>query len=177
MLQGGFGGFFAVKDGDAVIHFGSPEPVVRGAVTNDVLAGDVRSVVVQRGVEGVFTADLSDVPHRHVGAGEELFFRRNLIVGSQVSTNSSFMGLCRVVTSVRSGARHTIDRTSNLVKVTISTDNEWLVMRSGCIPIVGLGGVHTLDLAPNLVKVTISTGGVTRRERRENFKTVQQIHI
>ncbi len=33
-----FGVFFAVEDGDAVIHLGPPEAVVGRPVTNDVLA-------------------------------------------------------------------------------------------------------------------------------------------
>ena len=94
------------------------------AMADDILAGDVVTVVVQRGVEGVFGSDLVDIPRRHVGAGEEFFFRRNLIVSSQVLANSSFMSLSRVVTSAGSGVGHTIDPASNLVKVTISTDSD-----------------------------------------------------
>jgi hypothetical protein len=59
----------AVKDGDAVIHLGPPEAVVGEAMIDDVLAGDVFAVVVQRGVEGLFGSDLIDIPRRQVGAG------------------------------------------------------------------------------------------------------------
>src|SRR6056297_2664983 len=121
MLEGGFGCFLAVEDGDAVIHLRSPEPVVGRATADDMLAGDVVSVVVQRGVEGVFGSDLVDIPRRHVGAGEDFFFRRDLIVSSQVLSNSSFMSLNYVIASAGSGVGHTINPASNLVKLTIST--------------------------------------------------------
>jgi hypothetical protein len=47
VFEGGFGGFLAVEDGDAVIHLGSPEAVMGRAVTDYVLAGDVLTVPVQ----------------------------------------------------------------------------------------------------------------------------------
>lgn len=48
-----FGVFFAVGDDDAVIHLGTPEVIVSITATDDVLAGDVLAVVVQRGVDVV----------------------------------------------------------------------------------------------------------------------------
>jgi hypothetical protein len=53
MLESGFGGFLTVEDGGAVIHLWSPESIVGGSVTDNVLGGDVFAVVVQRGVEPI----------------------------------------------------------------------------------------------------------------------------
>ena len=128
MLEGSFGCFLAVEDGDAVIHLRSPEMVMCRAMADDMLAGDVVSVVVQRGVEGVFGSDLVDIPRRHVGAGENFFFRSDLAVASQILTNSSLMRDGCIFTCVGLGARHTLNPTSYLVKVTIFDASDWFVI-------------------------------------------------
>jgi hypothetical protein len=125
MLESRFGGFLAVEDGVAVIHLGTPEAVVGRAVTDNVLAGDVFAVVVQGGVEGVLSGDLSDEPRRHVGAGAEFVFRDDLTMFSEVFTNGALIRFSRVVRTVGSGVGHTLDPTSTLVKVTISPSSNF----------------------------------------------------
>ncbi|WP_343161599.1 hypothetical protein [Natrialba sp. INN-245] len=114
-----FGVFFAVEDGDVVIHLRSPETVMSSAVANNVFAGNVSAVVIQRGVEGIFGSDLIDIPRWHLGASAELFFGGDLAVGAEELTNSSLMRRGRIFIRVGSSIGHTIDPTSSLVKVTI----------------------------------------------------------
>ena len=54
-----------MEDGNAVIHRWSPEAVVGGSVADDVLAGNVLVVVVERGIECLCRGDLVDVSRRH----------------------------------------------------------------------------------------------------------------
>src|SRR5699024_7504487 len=106
------GVFFAVEDGDAVIHLGPPEPVVSGSVADDMLAGDVLVVVVQGGVEWGLGGDVRDVPRRHRRAGAEIFLGGDLTVGSEVFTNGDLMRMAGVVVDVGSIGSHTTDPTS-----------------------------------------------------------------
>jgi len=119
VFECGFGVFLAVEDGVAVIDGGPPEAVVGTAAADDVFAGDVFAVVVQRGVEGVVGGDLVDVPRRDIGAGAEVGLGGDFIVGSEELPNSSLMRCGCVLACVGSGVGHTLDPTSYLVNVTI----------------------------------------------------------
>ncbi len=76
-------------------------------MANNMFAGDVSAVRVQRGVEGVFGSDLIDIPRWHFGASAELLLRSDLSVGAEELTNSSLMRSGRVLTRVGPGAKNT----------------------------------------------------------------------
>jgi len=92
-------------------------------MANDVFAGDVLAVVIERGVEGVLGSELIDIPRWHLGASAELILRSDLSMGAEELTNSSLMRSGRVLRCVGSGTGHTLDPTSSLVKVTILDDS------------------------------------------------------
>ncbi|GAA1341232.1 hypothetical protein GCM10009647_084820 [Streptomyces sanglieri] len=88
-------------------------------MANDVFTGDVATVMIERGVEGILGSYLIDIPRWHLGASAELVLRSDLTVGAEELTNSNLMGCGCVFTRVGSSSGHTIDPTSSLVKVTI----------------------------------------------------------